>query len=147
MPVATRTQRKHSAFTLIEVLLVLAILGVIAGMVVPRLIGRQKYANEDATRLTIKGIEQALKLYALDHFGELPSTQMGLASLVTQPSQNAERWRGPYVESIPKDAWGRTLNYALPGKIHPQGYDLISAGADGLFGTQDDITNQIEASR
>ena len=142
-----RLKTYRRAFTLIEVLLVLAILGVIAGMVVPRLIGRQRFANEDATRLTIKGVEQALKLYALDHFGELPTTQAGLETLVSKPAQDAERWRGPYLESMPRDAWGRPLVYSLPGKRNPGGYDIVSSGQDGLPGTQDDISNQVDANR
>jgi hypothetical protein len=51
------------------------------------------------------------------------------------------------VESVPRDAWGRELNYALPGKLNPQGYDIISAGPDGLFGTQDDIANDLEVGK
>jgi general secretion pathway protein G len=128
-------------FTLIEVLLVLAILGVIAGLVAPRLMGRQQHANVDATRLAIKGVEQALKLYALDHLGELPTSQAGLEALVTPPSKGTQRWRGPYLDGQPKDAWGRPLTYIRPGKRNPQGFDVVSAGPDGIAGTTDDIVN------
>jgi len=133
--------RQRRGFTLIEILLVLAILGVIAGLAVPRLIARQKHANVDATRLTIKGVEQSLKLYAIDHLGDLPTTDLGLKVLVVAPSRNDPNWRGPYLDTLPKDAWGRPLNYALPGKLNPKGYDIVSAGADGQFGSADDIAN------
>ena len=137
-------QNVRRAFTLIEVLLVLAILGVIAGLAVPRLMGRQNHANIDATRLTIKGVEQALKIYAIDHLGALPSSQSGLQALLTAPSSNSRHWRGPYLDSLPKDAWGRALTFTAPGKLHPQGYDIVSSGPDGLFGTADDISNEVE---
>jgi general secretion pathway protein G len=137
------SSRQRRGFSLIEVLLVLSILGVIAGLAVPRLMGRQKYANVDATRLTINGVDQALKLYAIDHLGEFPTTQVGLESLVRAPASAAPHWRGPYLETLPKDAWGRPLTYAQPGKLNPQGYDIVSGGPDGLLGTADDISNAL----
>lgn len=129
-------------FTLIEVILVLSILGVIAGMAVPRLLNRQKYANSDATQLTIEGIEQAIKLYSIDHLGELPTQQAGLQSLVTPPQGKSKQWRGPYLDMLPKDAWGQPIEYRCPGKIHPKGFDLVSAGPDKVMGTEDDLSNQ-----
>ncbi len=134
--------RHANGFTLIEVILVLSILGVIAGMAVPRLLSRQKYANSDATQLTIEGIEQAIKLYSIDHLGELPTQQSGLQSLVTPPQAKSRQWRGPYLDMLPNDAWGQPIEYRCPGKIHPKGYDLISAGPDKVMGTEDDLSNQ-----
>jgi general secretion pathway protein G len=137
-----KCRRKMAGFTLVEVLLVLAILGVITSMVVPRLVGRQKQANIDATSLSIKGIEQSLKLYALDHGGEYPSTQDGLSALVQSPQGNrASSWRGPYLESLPTDAWGNTFHYASPGQMNTNGVDLVSPGPDGALNTNDDVTN------
>ena len=144
-------QRRHvqhntrCGFTLIEVLLVLAILGVIAAMVVPQLLGRQKKANIDATRLSITGLEQALDLYSVDHSGEYPTTAEGLESLLVQPN-NDEKWNGPYLKQeaeVPKDPWGRPLQYEYPGQHHNQGSkpDISSGGPDKAFGTPDDITN------
>lgn len=136
---------KRRGFTLIEVLLVLAILGVIAAMVVPQLLGRQKKANVDATRLSITGLEQALDLYAVDHSGEYPTTAEGLESLLVQPNGD-EKWNGPYLKesgAVPVDAWGRPLQYEYPGQHHAQGSkpDISSGGPDKAFGTPDDITN------
>jgi general secretion pathway protein G len=136
------TARRVGGFTLIEVILVLSILGVIAGMAVPRLLNRQKYANSDATLLTIEGIEQAIKLYSIDHLGELPTQQAGLLSLVTPPQGKSKQWRGPYLDMLPKDAWGQPIEYRCPGKLHPKGYDLVSAGPDKVMGTEDDLSNQ-----
>lgn len=139
------TQSRRRGFTLIEVLLVLAILGVIAAMVVPQLLGRQKKANIDAARLSITGLEQALDLYAVDHNGEYPTTGEGLESLLVAPN-NDEKWNGPYLKdagAIPVDPWGRPLQYEYPGQHHAQGSkpDISSGGPDKAFGTPDDITN------
>lgn len=142
-----RNIRRGRGFTLIEVLLVMAILGVIAGMVVPRLLGRQTHANADATRLTIKGLEQAVKLYALDHHGEFPTTAQGIDALLTAPSGASVNWRGPYLDAPPKDAWGRPLTYAYPGRRNPRGYDIGSSGADGAEGTADDIYNESSSAQ
>ena len=143
------TQRPHRlarrktryAFTLLEVLLVLAILGIIMSLVVPQLMGRQTEASIDATRLSIRGLDQALKIYALDHSGRYPNSNNGLSVLVTRPSQPDPRWKGPYLETLPLDAWGNPFEYRFPGSRDRRGYDIISAGPDQTMNTEDDITN------
>ena len=143
---ATLKQRKHnllrtarSGFTLMEVLLVLAILGVIMSMVVPQLLGRQAHASVDATRLSIRGVEQALKLYMLDHGGNFPTANEGLRVLVEAPGQRDPRWRGPYLEQLPLDAWGMPLGYSFPGRHNKQKFDIVSSGPDRQPGTDDDL--------
>lgn len=137
----TRADRIRAAFTLMEVLLVLAIMGVIMSLVVPKLLGRQQHANVDATRLSIRGVEQALKMYALDHGGRFPSTAEGLAVLISKPDQRDPKWRGPYLEEPPRDAWGTPLKYSYPGQHHQDSFDISSAGPDGVSGNDDDIIN------
>jgi len=126
-----------------EVLLVLAILGVIMAMVVPQLLGRQQQANREATYLSIRALEQALDLYAFDHDGEYPPTNVGLEVLIV-PSHNDPKWRGPYLkdtQSLPLDAWGNPLQYQYPGRVQPNKPDIWSFGADKTPNTDDDITN------
>ena len=136
---------RRDGFTLLEVLLVLAIMGVIAAMVVPQLIGRQKQANIDATKLSIHGVEQALKLYATDHDGEYPPTNVGLQALIIAPA-NDPNWKRPYLENtqeLPKDAWGSPFQYEYPGQ-HNAGADkpdIWSWGPDRTPNTDDDVTN------
>lgn len=128
-------------FTLIELLLVLSILGVLMAMVIPNLTGRQQHANTDVTRGSITGIEQALKMYQLDHQGLVPSTREGLDSLVKRPHKNSARWRGPYLDELPSDPWGNEFIYTAPGKHNASGYDITSMGPDRRQGTDDDIGN------
>ena len=140
-----RAGHRRSAFTLMEVLLVLAIMGVIMSMVVPKLVGRQQYANIDATRISIRGVEQAIKLYSLDHTGKYPTTQQGLKVLVAKEGQDT-RWRGPYLEREALDAWGQPLQYTFPGSKTPGSPDILSAGPDRQFNTPDDIGNWAEGA-
>lgn len=128
-------------YTLLEMLLVLAILLVIAGMVVPKLTGRREAANVDATKISIQGLEQALELYALDHDGKAPTTAEGL-NVLMEATNNDANWRGPYLKKAPKDAWNQDFQYRCPPvKNKQKEFDLASAGADGVHGTTDDITN------
>lgn len=136
--------RPRRGFTLMEVLLVLAILGVIMALVLPNLLGKQKQANIDATKLGIKSVEGALKLYALDHEGEFPPSAAGLESLIASPG-NDPKWKGPYLEGgkVPADPWGNPLQYAYPGQ-HQAGNDrpdIWSMGPDKASSTDDDIAN------
>jgi general secretion pathway protein G len=130
----------REAFTLIEVLLVLAILLVIMGLVVPRLTDRQRDAKMEATRVSIEGLSQALKLYALDHDGEPPRTVDGLKVLM-DPGAGDKTWKGPYLERPAVDAWKQPLHYRFPGQRNTRSYDITSAGPDKILGTPDDIGN------
>lgn len=138
---STQRRNKRTGFTLMELLLVLAILGVIMAMVVPELLGRQKYANIDATRISVRGAEQALKMYAVDHLGDMPATNDGFAVLLQPKNAQDKRWRGPYLDRAPTDAWGTQLKYEFPGRMNKSNFDVSSAGPDKVFGTDDDIGN------
>ncbi len=141
-----RKRRNEKGFTLIELMVVIVILGILAGLIVPRIMGRPEEARQAKARIQIESIETALKLYKLDN-GSYPTTEQGLQALVEPPEvgELAESWReGGYLEKgkIPKDPWGEEYVYLSPGT---QGdFDLMSYGADGEPGGEGknkDITN------
>lgn len=133
-------------FTLIEIMVVIVILAMLAAFVGPKLLGRTDEAKVKTTRIQVKGLESALKLYKLDN-GTFPTTEQGLSALVTKPTVGVvpKSYReGGYLESksVPKDAWGNDYIYVSPGE-HGD-YDLSSYGADGVKGGEDknaDITS------
>jgi general secretion pathway protein G len=125
------------AFTLVEMLLVVTIIGVLAALVIPRIVGVSDKARITATRGDIDGgIKTALGRYEVD-VGSYPKS---LEDLVMQPS-NSKRWQGPYLDKLPNDQWGHPYIYAYPGKHSNGSYDLSSAGPDEKEGTEDDITS------
>jgi len=131
-------QRKRG-FTLIELLLVLVILGVLAGIVVPKFSGTTGKAKRAAAQTQISSFKTALDQYEVD-MGNYPKGKDGLKELVTAP-RNSKSWKGPYIESIPKDPWENEYIYECPGKHNTSGFDLMSMGEDGRVGGDDDITN------
>lgn len=140
--------KKHisdvKAFTLIEILLVVLIIGMLAAMVLPRLSGRSEQAKVAAAKTDVTvNIPTALKLYELDN-GFFPSTDQGLMALVRKASDYPvpDNWNGPYIERIPLDPWRRPYVYQSPGKYRPHDYDLYSRGKDFADeSVADDITN------
>ena len=123
-------------FTLIEIMVVIVILGILAGLIIPRIMGRPEEARRMKALVQIESIETALKLYRLDN-GLYPSTEQGLQALVEPPTLGTlpKKWRaGGYLEKgkVPKDPWGNEFIYLCPG-IHDD-FDLISYGADGEAG-------------
>ena len=120
---------RKRGFTLLELLVVLAILGLIATFAAPRVLKWLSGARSDAARIQIDALGTGLDLYRLE-VGRYPPT---LEALVTKPS-DADRWNGPYLKKIvvPKDPWGRDYVYRNPGENGP--YDLVSLGADGAAG-------------
>jgi general secretion pathway protein G len=142
-----RVHARRRGFTLTEVLLVLAIIGVIAAMVVPQLLGRQKDALVRATRTSIKGLEDACKQYAIDNSAEFPTGSSDeVLNLLMNPGQNADgRAISPYLEQLPKDAWGQQLFYEYPNtKVQNASKPAIwSAGPNkqNEDGAGDDVTN------
>ena len=132
--------RHKSAFTLVEMLLVLVILAVLAAIVIPKFAGRSQQAKETAAKAQINGFEMALDSFEVDT-GFYPQGSAGLNALVEQPS-NAQNWKGPYLKKgIPLDPWGSAYIYNYPGKNNAKGYDLNSVGPDGRAGGDDDINN------
>lgn len=127
---------REGGFTLIEVMVVVVILGILAALVVPKIMGRPEEARQVAARQDIASIMQALKLYKLDNH-RFPSTEQGLQALVTKPTIQPipPNWKaGGYLEHLPKDPWGNNYQYLNPG-THGE-VDVFSYGADGAPGGQ-----------
>ncbi|MBS1161197.1 MAG: ral secretion pathway protein [Proteobacteria bacterium] len=127
-------RRRHRGFTLIEIMVVIVILGVLAALVVPKVMSRPDEARGVAARQDIASLMQALKLYRLDN-RRYPSTEQGLAALVSKPTLAplAEGWKsGGYVERLPQDPWGKPYQYLSPGLRGE--IDVFSFGADGVAG-------------
>lgn len=124
--------KKFSGFTLIELMVVLVILGVLAALVVPSIIGRTDEARITAARTDIAALMQALKLYRLDN-GHYPTAAQGLAALSVKPTvaPMPSNWK-PYIEKLPNDPWNHPYGYAQPGVKGE--IDVFSYGADGKPG-------------
>jgi len=121
-------------FTLIEIMVVVVILGILAGIVVPRLLDRPEEARRTKAATDIRGIEQSLAMYKLDN-GFYPTTEQGLQALVTKPEigRVPGRYReGGYLNKVPVDPWGSTYVFLSPG-VHGD-IDVISHGSDGQPG-------------
>ena len=126
-------------FTLIEIMVVVVIMGILASLVVPKLMSRTGESRVAAARVDISTVMQALKLYKLDN-QRYPTTEQGLQALLVKPTTGpaANGWKtGGYLEKMPKDPWGNPYQYLSPG-LHGE-VDVISLGADGQpGGTGDD---------
>jgi general secretion pathway protein G len=141
-----RAQR-FQAFTLLELMVVVVILGILAAFIVPRISKRPEDARVTKARIEISNLEQALELYYLDT-GVYPSTEQGLRALIEIPDTGdiPENWKsGGYLakSKVPRDPWGNEYVYMAPG-THNGDYDLYSLGKDGIEGGEEydaDITN------
>ncbi|KTD21266.1 type II secretion system major pseudopilin GspG [Legionella londiniensis] len=123
---------KQTGFSLIEIMVVVVILGILASIVVPKIINRPDEARVVKAKQDISAIESAIELYKLDN-GFYPSTDQGLSALVEKPDTNPAppNWK-PYLKSLPKDPWGRDYLYLNPGE-HGE-FDIFTYGADGQPG-------------
>jgi general secretion pathway protein G len=140
-------QRKWMArggFTLLEILMVVVIIGFLVGIVavnVPKILASQRI---DAAKNQISAYTTALGVYEMGN-SYYPTTEQGLNALLTKPGGGSvsDRWNGPYLQPaiLRKDPWNREYIYRFPGVKNPTGYDLFSAGPDGVEGNEDDIGN------
>jgi general secretion pathway protein G len=139
-------ENKQAGFTLIELMVVIIILGVLAGLIIPRVMGRPDEARQAKAKIQIESMESALKLYKLDN-GNYPTTEQGLQALVEAPTAGnlPKNWRqGGCLEKgkVPKDPWGNDFIYVSPGS-HGD-FDLSCLGKDGEpggEGVDKDINN------
>ena len=146
VPTAPVLRTSRPGFTLIEILVVIAVISLLAALVAPNVFRHVGTAKDATAKSQIEMLGAALDSYRLDN-GRYPSTEQGLAALwetpMTEPRPN--NWRGPYLrKAVPNDPWGNPYVYMSPGENSKQGYDLMSYGADGQPGGEDDdadVTN------
>jgi general secretion pathway protein G len=125
---------KQSGFTLLELLVVMVIIGLLAGYVGPKYFAQIGKSETKTAKAQIEALSRALDTYRLD-IGHYPSTEQGLAALNRQPDAEA-KWQGPYLaKGVPADPWGRAYQYRYPGE-HGD-YDVWTLGSDGAVGGQD----------
>jgi general secretion pathway protein G len=133
-------RRRAGGFTLVELMVVVAILGVLASVALPRLTGRTQEARIQAARLEVENIGMALDAFEYD-CGRYPTTSEGLAALESSDGASSG-WKGPYLRRrVPLDPWRNAYVYQSPG-AQGRDYDLTSFGPDGRAGGDDDIDNR-----
>lgn len=138
----TRQMRKSLGFTLLELLVVVAIIGLLAAYVGPRYFTQIGRSEQAVAKSQIEGFAKALHTYRID-VGQYPSTQEGLAALMAPPAiaSASGKWRGPYLEkAVPMDPWGKPYTYRSPGS-QGQDFELTSYGKDGRAGGSDDAAD------
>jgi general secretion pathway protein G len=130
-----RPRKKRLGLTLIEILVVVTILGIIAGIIGINVVGALNDAKKDTANVQIKNIGDALELYKIK-FSRYPSTAEGLQAL-TKPPEGKK----PLMDTLPKDPWNQDYIYVSPGQHNPGRFDLQSKGEDGVADTEDDVKN------
>jgi general secretion pathway protein G len=135
-----RARRGQHAFTLLELLVVVAIIGLLAAYVGPKYFSQLGKSEQALAKAQIESFNRALATYRLD-VGSFPSTEEGLNALVAKPaSQSAAKWNGPYLsKAVPLDPWGKAYIYRVPGAKGD--YDLLSYGKDGQPGGTGDAAD------
>ncbi len=129
------------AFTLVEILVVVAIIGLLAGLLLNRAGDSLDMANVKIAQATVVDTYKIpFTRYRMD-MGDYPTTSEGLNALVSAPGNAGDRWHGPYVDKLAPDPWGEPYQYRFPGTHNKGSYDLYSKGRDKAEGTADDIGN------
>lgn len=132
--------RLNRGFTLLEIIVVVAIIAILAAYIAPKVAGRVDDARISKAKSDIRVLESSLELYKLDNF-VYPSSGQGLTALVTKPSgEGGKNWReGGYIKKLNKDSWGNDYQYAFPGTNGE--FDVFSLGADAAVGGENDAAD------
>lgn len=134
-------QAKQRGFTLLEIMVVIVILGLLASFIIPNLMGNKDKADRQKAVSDIVALENALDMYRLDN-SRYPNNQQGLEALIAKPTTPPVPRNYPedgYLRRLPQDPWGNSYQLRNPGKVNK--IDIVSAGPDGEFDTEDDIFN------
>jgi general secretion pathway protein G len=126
------------AFTLVEIMVVVVIIGILAATILPKFIGVTHDAKVSAAKSQIAELESALERFYV-HMDRYPTLDEGLKILVDAPANDDnKKWRGPYIKQLLNDPWGNPFQYSFPGTHHPTSFDIWSRGADGQDGGEGD---------
>lgn len=136
----SRTTRRRTGFTLLEIMVVVIILGILAATIIPQFIGATQEAKVGAAKAHVAELESALERYYV-HMDRYPSQEEGISVLEKAPANEASRWRGPYIKQLRNDPWGHPYQYRRGGPHHPNSFDLWSRGADGADGGEGDASD------
>lgn len=137
LPQKSLKRRDAVAFTLIEIMVVVVILGILAATIIPQVLGTKTEAKIGAAKTNVGELENALERFSV-HMDRYPTTEEGLKVLVEPPAGDEKKWRGPYIKVLRADPWGNPYQYRNPGVHHPTGFDLWSRAADGADGGDGD---------
>jgi general secretion pathway protein G len=127
------SQRRSNAFTLIEIMIVVIIIGILAATIIPQFMGTTFDAKVSAAKGHIAELEAAAERFNV-HMDRYPTTEEGLKVLVEAPPGDESKWRGPYIKQLRNDPWGNPYQYKAPGTHHTTSFDIWSRGADGADG-------------
>jgi general secretion pathway protein G len=138
----TRTkQNRRNAFTLVELMIVVVIIGILAATILPSVIGHKVEAQIGAAKADVSELESAVERFYVN-MDRYPSTEEGLKVLVDPPTtEDAKNWRGPYIKILRNDPWGTPIQYRYPGTHHPTSFDVWSRGADHQDGGEGDAAD------
>ena len=129
----TKIKSESKAFTLIEIMVVVVILGVLAVTIIPQFVGTTHDAKVSAAKTHVAELEAAIERFNI-HMDRYPTSEEALMALVEPPSGDQTQWRGPYIKQLRPDPWGQPYQYRAPGMRHPTSFDLWSRGADKVDG-------------
>jgi len=122
-------KQRSAAFTLIEIMVVVVILGILAATIIPQFMGTTQDAKISKAKADVGELANAIERFYIN-MDRYPTTEEGLKILVEAPSTEDTKWRGPYIQLLRDDPWGTPYQYKMPGTHHPNSYDLWSRGAD-----------------
>lgn len=123
-----KMRKSNKGFTLIEIMVVVAVIALLGAMIGPTLFNKVQQAEETRVAQDIRAIESALKFYRLDNY-RYPTQGQGIDALINAPGDAEDRWNGPYLESMPTDPWGQNYLYRYPS-VNGKDFDVYTLGAD-----------------
>jgi general secretion pathway protein G len=129
--------QRTGAFTLMEIMIVVVIIGILAATIIPQFGSTKHEAKVGAAKANVAELESALERFNI-HMDRYPTSDEGLRVLVESPTGDDKKWRGPYIKQLRNDPWGNPYQYRAPGVHHTTTFDLWSRGADGADGGEGD---------